>query len=38
MGNATIIFSEETRPTCASCGSSLRPGAKFCAKCGHKGV
>jgi len=22
--------------TCPSCGSTLRPGAKFCGKCGHK--
>lgn len=36
VGNATIVFSEETRLTCASCGSSLRLKAKFCATCGAK--
>ena len=34
MGNATIVFSEETRPTCPDCGGALRPKAKFCATCG----
>jgi VWFA-related protein len=36
VGNATIVFSEETRLTCAVCGSSLRPKANFCARCGAK--
>jgi len=36
VGNATIVFSEGTRLICSACGSSLRPGAKFCAKCGSK--
>jgi VWFA-related protein len=38
VGNATIVFSEETRLTCAICGSSMRPKAKFCGKCGAKAV
>jgi VWFA-related protein len=33
VGNSTIVFSEQSRRTCA-CGSSLRTGAKFCGKCG----
>jgi len=36
VGNATIVFSEPTVQACWGCGEALRPGAKFCAKCGHK--
>jgi pSer/pThr/pTyr-binding forkhead associated (FHA) protein len=36
VGNATIVFSEPTVQACRGCGESLRPGAKFCAKCGVK--
>jgi len=35
VGNSTIVFSEQSRRTCA-CGSSLRTGAKFCGKCGNR--
>jgi VWFA-related protein len=36
VGSATIVFSEPTVQACRGCGTILRPGAKFCAKCGHK--
>jgi len=36
VGNATIVFSEPTLQACRGCGEALRPGAKFCAKCGVK--
>lgn len=36
VGRATIVFSEENKRTCSGCGSSIRTGAKFCAKCGIK--
>jgi len=36
VGNATIVFSEPTMHACRGCGEALRPGAKFCAKCGVK--
>jgi VWFA-related protein len=36
VGNATIVFSEPTLQACRGCGAALRPGAKFCAKCGAK--
>lgn len=36
VGNATIVFSEPTVQACRGCGEALRPGAKFCAKCGVK--
>ncbi|MEK6743102.1 MAG: VWA domain-containing protein [Nitrospirota bacterium] len=36
VGNATIVFSEPTMQACRGCGEALRPGAKFCAKCGVK--
>lgn len=36
VGNATIVFSEPTVQACRGCGETLRPGAKFCAKCGQK--
>jgi len=36
VGNATIVFSEEARPTCPDCGIALRPKAKFCTACGAK--
>jgi hypothetical protein len=36
VGNATIVFSEPTMQACRGCGDTLRPGAKFCAKCGVK--
>ena len=38
VGNATIVFSEPTVQACRGCGEALRPGAKFCAKCGVKNV
>jgi VWFA-related protein len=38
VGNATIVFSEPTLQACRGCGEALRPGAKFCAKCGIKTV
>ncbi|MHB8845501.1 MAG: VWA domain-containing protein [Nitrospirota bacterium] len=34
VGHATIVFSEPTMQACKGCGEALRPGAKFCAKCG----
>ena len=36
VGNATIVFSEPAWKTCPGCGEALRPGAKFCPKCGAK--
>ncbi len=36
VGNSTIVFSEQSKRTCAGCGSSLRVGAKFCWQCGVK--
>lgn len=36
VGNSTIVFSEPTVQACRGCGEALRPGAKFCAKCGQK--
>jgi VWFA-related protein len=36
VGSATIVFSEPTVQACESCGQNLRPGAKFCVKCGAK--
>ncbi|HWR72429.1 MAG TPA: VWA domain-containing protein, partial [Nitrospirota bacterium] len=36
VGTATIVFSEGTIRSCASCGNTMRTGAKFCAKCGVK--
>jgi VWFA-related protein len=41
VGNATIVFSEDSRQTkllhnCSGCGAPIRAGAKFCAKCGIK--
>jgi hypothetical protein len=39
VGRTTIVFSEGTpgtSMTCAGCGSAVRTGAKFCAKCGAK--
>jgi len=36
VGSATIVFSEPTLQACQHCGEALRPGAKFCAKCGQK--
>jgi VWFA-related protein len=36
VGNATIVFTEPTAQACRGCGETLRPGAKFCAKCGVK--
>jgi pSer/pThr/pTyr-binding forkhead associated (FHA) protein len=38
VGDATIVFSEPTVQACRGCGEALRPGAKFCAKCGVKTV
>jgi VWFA-related protein len=38
VGNATIVFSEPTVQACRSCDEALRPGAKFCGKCGVKTV
>ncbi len=36
VGNATIVFSEPAWKSCQGCGEALKPGAKFCASCGHK--
>jgi VWFA-related protein len=36
VGSATIVFSEPTVQACQGCGQILRPGAKFCGKCGTK--
>jgi predicted amidophosphoribosyltransferase len=36
VGNTTIVFSEPAWKTCPGCGEALRPGAKFCPKCGAK--
>jgi VWFA-related protein len=36
VGNATIVFSEPAMQACKGCGEALRPGAKFCGKCGQK--
>jgi len=36
VGNSTIVFSEQSGKICEGCGSTLRTGAKFCAKCGGK--
>jgi VWFA-related protein len=36
VGSATIVFSEPVVQACRGCGQILRPGVKFCAKCGHK--
>ncbi len=36
VGNATIVFSDPTVKACGNCGESLRPGAKFCPKCGSQ--
>ncbi len=36
VGRTTIVFSNETRRTCAGCGSPITAHAKYCAKCGVK--
>ena len=36
VGRTTIVFSSETRRTCAGCGSPVSANARFCVKCGVK--
>jgi VWFA-related protein len=38
IGGTRIVFSEESRRTCSSCGEPMRAGAKFCPKCGKKSL
>lgn len=35
VGQAAIVFNEQSLKTCTGCGSTLRPGAKFCGNCGR---
>ncbi len=36
IGDARLVFSEESRQACSACGAAMRAGAKFCRTCGRK--
>lgn len=38
IGDARLVFSEESRRACAACGAGIRTYAKFCPKCGVKNI
>jgi pSer/pThr/pTyr-binding forkhead associated (FHA) protein len=38
VGNTTMVFSSAMPTHCQGCGDALRPGAKFCPRCGVRTV